>query len=349
MKLSRIAGALTIVAIGLATLTACDPPYPPELQVKISEQYPVCTAGEVPLGLASNVADALPTFQDVMSTNCPDMMVSAGDTNSPIQISRELSEITKDDTYATVPYYLDGGAAVVNFSDGSEVTLSLKTLFAILSGSITDWSDKAITKENRNVALASLPITVNPVSDGPSLQSLEDWAKIDGVTIPSTLLTKAGDTSTFDFYSSADGEITIVPISYASNQAFPMVSISVKNKYETGLVTPSTDSLYAAGTQAVTKVSGGKLSATIDPAKAPLPAPGNDKADLPYQAAFFGWMTLSGKSNALDRSVARYLLRQDAQSALINVSISSLPTSLRLAATNLVSVGLKLPKKAIIK
>lgn len=349
MKIKSIAGALLIATLGLGTLTACDPPYPPELIETIYEQNPVCEAGEVPVEAAGKLEQLVGPFNDTMIGLCPEMSIVSGSDNAEIKITLDAPDATDSTIYAATPLFVDGGVAVVYFSSGVNLTLSLDVVFKVLSGEITNWNDPAILKLNKKIDPIDLPVIVNPIADRDSLAALEKWAKIAGVNVPAQLLVSTEVNPTVDLYSAEEGTISILPLSDVLNQGLTPSPIKVKSKYLTATVAPTDTTVFAAASQFKAKAEGAVLTLTQDPAVTPELPKGAEAADLPYQAVFFGWQILSGEDNLRTRAAGRFLLRMDEQGTLPSVSLVGLPTKMRQAATALVSKGLKLPKVTIKK
>ena len=349
MSAKRIILAVTAALVAATTLTACDPPYPPELLEAFYDQNPVCETGNVPVSVDQNLSTLVPSWQDTMTGSCPDMSISIASSASNVNISSDLNSIKSPNVYAYAPYFVDAGVATVTFASGTVINFSLKSLFDILSGKITTWNAPELAKENPQLKIPSSPITVNPEADSEALAALENWAKLEGVAVPSTLLTTPKPNLNFDLTTSGEGEISIVRLSTAEAASVAPSAIVVNDKYLKGTVLASDSSAYSGASQFVSKSKAGKVSLKLDRTLSPEPPKGADKADLPYSAVFFGWISLSGKDNTLDRSVARFLLRSDEQGILSQGSIGILPTAIRISSLDAVSVGLKLPKMKVKK
>ena len=341
--MKRIIGAVLIATLGLATLTACDPPYPPELVETIYEQNPVCEPGVVPVKALGRAEALVSTFNDTMIGLCPDMSVELNNESPELTIGFEEPTQTKD-VYAATPLFVDGGVAVTTFSSGVTLTLSLPVLFKILSGEITNWNDPAILKLNKKIDPIDLPIVVNPSADRNALMSLENWAKLTKVSVPENLLVSAEENTSVDLLSLEDGTISIMALSDVLNQGATASAIKTDV-----VVTPSDTTVFAGASQFRVTTKGALLELQQDLSISPELPKGAETADVPYQAVFFGWQVLSGSDNLKTRAVGRFLLRMDEQGTLPSASLIGLPSKIRRAATNLVSKGLKLPKVTIKK
>lgn len=349
MKLKRITGALVVASLGLIGLTACDPPYPPELIETIYEQNPVCEPGAVKILAQDNLEQLIAPFNDTMVGLCPDMSIEASVEEHSIRLTVNADSAIGNQVYAATPLYVDAGVAVINFSSGVNLNLTLDVLFKILSGEISNWNDPAVTALNKGTEVIDMPITVNPESDSSALQALKNWAALAEIAVPDSLLTEGIATPTIDLYATTEGTITILPLSSVLNQGLTPCPIKVASKNLNATVSPNDSSVYAGASQFVAKDVDGILKLTQDPTLEPEMPKGAETTDKPYQAVFFGWMVLEGNDNLLDRSVGRFLLRMDEQGTLPSVSLIGLPSKIRQAATKLVSKGLTLPKVEIKK
>lgn len=347
--LKRLVGVAIIATLGLTTLTACDPPYPPELIETIYEQNPVCEPGAVTISADSSLETLIGPLNDTMVGLCPEMSLDQVTENGQLVVTLDTSVVSDSNTFAAAPIFADAGVAVINFSSGVSVTLSLDVLFKILSGEITTWNDPAILSLNKKIDPIDEPIVVNPVADQNALGALEAWAKLTGVSVPEALLTEPSESPVIDLYSTEEGTISILPLSNVLSQGLAPSSIKVASK-NLNAVVPATDlSVFAGASQFVAKDDSGKLVLNQDPTLEPELPKGAEKADIPYQAVYFGWLALSGEDNLQTRAAARFLLRMDEQGTLPAASLVGLPTKIRQAGTKLVSKGLTLPKVEIKK
>lgn len=349
MKLKRIVGAAVIAALGLATLTACDPPYPPELVETIYEQNPVCDAGVTDVLADAKLSGLVTNFNDTMITSCPDLSLASVTENPNMFLTVDSALLNSDKIFAATPLFADAGVAAITFADGSSLNLGLDTLFKILAGEITVWNDPIIQKENKNSVIPESPILVNPVADEAALNALINWAKLSGIEVSDNLLTQGEKSPGIDPLSTGEGSISIVPLSEALAAGVIPAAIKVSNKYLKATVAPSDTTVFAAASQFKSKAVNGVLKLELDPTIMPELPKGADTADVPYQAVFFGWQVFVGKDNLKDRAVGRFLLRMDEQGTLPTASLIGLPSKLRQASTKLISVGLKLPKVTIKK
>lgn len=349
MKIKSLAVSLVIATLGLTTLTACDPPYPPELVETMYEQNPVCESGEVSVKTDPALEVLVAPMNDTMVGLCPEMSLVSASDDSNLLITLDSSAVVDSEVYAATPLFVDAGVASINFASGVTLTLSLDVLFKILSGEITNWNDPAIVSLNKNVEVIDEPIIVNPVADKNSLEALESWAKLVGVAVPDSLLTSPEITPTIDLFATEEGTISILPLSSVMNQGLAPVTIKVKSKNLNAVIAPSDLTAFAGASQFKATAKGGILTLNQDATLEPELPKGAEKADLPYQAVFFGWQVLRGEDNLLARAAGRFILRMDEQGTLPSFSLIGLPTKIRQAATKLISTGLTLPKVEIKK
>ncbi|MEO0313101.1 MAG: hypothetical protein RL140_331 [Actinomycetota bacterium] len=349
MNIKRMASALLIATFGLGTLTACDPPYPPELIETIYEQNPVCEQGAVAVSAAGKLEQLIGPYNDTMAGLCPEMSILPSLDNTDLAVTLDAPSSADENIYAATPLFVDGGVAVVYFSSGVNLTLSLDVLFKILSGEITNWNDPQIKILNKKIDPIDMPVLINPIADRDSLEALKNWARIVGVTVPEKLLVSTEVNPSIDLFSLQEGTISILPLSDVLNQGLTPSSIKVKSEFLNAVVAPTDTSVFAGASQFKAKSDGVILTLKQNPSAIPELPKGAESADLPYQAVFFGWQILSSEDNLLTRSVARFLLRMDEQGTLPTLSLVGLPTKIRQAATALVSEGLTLPKVTIKK
>ena len=349
MKIKRIVGAAVIAALGLATLTACDPPYPPDLVETIYEQNPVCDSGVTRVLADAKLSGLVANFNDTMTVSCPELSLAAAVDNPNMFLTVDEELVHRDNVFAATPLFADAGVAAITFADGSSLNLGLETLFKILAGEITVWNDPVIQKENKNSVIPETAIIVNPVADEASLKSLVNWAKLCGIKVSDNLLTRGEKSPIIDPFSEGEGSISIIPLSEALAAGVIPAAIKVSSKHLKATVAPSDTTVFAAASQFKSKVVNGALTLELDPTISPELPKGADAADVPYQAVFFGWQVFVGKDNLKDRAVGRFLLRMDEQGTLPTASLIGLPSKIRQASTKLISVGLKLPKVTIKK
>ena len=349
MKIRQSITAAVLALTATLSLTACDPPYPPELIQAMYEEHPVCEEGEIAVSIDKGLESNFASLQETMDAGCPGMSIVGTFKSAPITITSNQEAVSKDGVYAATPWYVDAGVAVVNFADGIPITLTPAILFQILAGEITVWNDPAIAAVNKKIRLPETEISVNPIADENSLVALKNFAEVAGVDTSKELQVTAKPNPEVDLLSTDEGMLTITSLSQATAQGVTPIAMQISTKHIKAVVAPSDTSVFAAASQYRIKVTNGITELTYDEAATPELPKGAEKADLPYPAVFFGWLTLSGSDTTLARSVARFLLRSDEQGTLPGQSLVQLPNKLKQSGTDLVSKGLTLPKLEIKK
>jgi hypothetical protein len=256
----------------------------------------------------------------------------------------------KCNPFTSVPYGFDAGVVSYNVPGTDSLNLGYKTLASVLNGDITSWNDPAIVKDNPDLTLPELPIVVRSAAESNSLNSLVTALGFQGAELDSA---KFESVELFDGSVPevlAEGELAIIPNSVAVANGLLIIGLnSGKSDADTGeklFATPSEESLYAAGTQLVSKTSDTKLSMVIDSKIEPKPIFEGEAAAVPYQAIFPLTMSLCGEDTLLKRAVAAFMLRLDSQGSLGYLNVSQLPEGIRYEAVGLVRKGLPTPTVA---
>jgi ABC-type phosphate transport system substrate-binding protein len=318
---------------------------PPELLAQIAEQTYTCEAGNATLQTTAAIEALVSGWQDSLATACTDMTFGlATATESPnIVISASAPDAAVCVPLATVPYAFDAGVVEAYFADGTQVQLSAKSLSQILSKKITDWSDPQLAKDNPNVILPSLAISITPTADANALTAVTSWLTRLDSTFSNTSITASSDTA-IDLSTLADGSLTILNYSDAAIFGLTPAAIIAGKNVNSDAVLPSNDTIDSAASQFVVKHVAGSTQISLNPSKKPTPPRGADTAVAPYQAAYPVNLTICGEDSLVNRAVAKYLLRQDSQGAIGSANLVGLPEAIRGEALIDVSKGLPTPK-----
>ncbi len=350
----RLSAALALAISGSLLLTACDPPMPPELLAQLAEQSYTCVEGNVNLAADPANSAVVDTLAEALAGACIEPLAVMTITNTPDIAAADIvigvGPSDKCTPFASVPYGFDAGVVSYNVPGTDSLNLGYKTLAALLNGGITNWNDSAIAKDNPDLTLPDLPILVRYAAEPNSLDSLVTALGFQGAELDRA---NFGSVELFDGSSPeplAEGEVEIIPNSVAVANGLPTIGLnSGKKDAETGeklFATPSEESLYAAGTQLVSKTSDAKLSMTINSKLEPKPIFEGEAAAVPYQAIFPLTMSLCGEDTLLKRAAAAFMLRLDSQGALGYLNVSQLPEAIRYEAVGLVRKGLPTPTVA---
>jgi hypothetical protein len=164
--------------------------------------------------------------------------------------------------------------------------------------------------------LPDLPINIVGGPQKPVIDSLAKWFDKLGTEFNPSLA-KVSDTDDGTFLAAmAEGDIALTSYSNALYQYSTVAAIAVDGSYAVA---------DALGLQ-----NGADESFT--PAEDEYPA---------YGATYSVDLALCGADNEIARTVARYLVRRDAQGDLGSAIVAPLPDSLRITTIGLIEEGLK--------
>jgi phosphate transport system substrate-binding protein len=348
---AKIVRLAAVVGIASIVLTACTPPMPPEVKAALLEQTYTCIDGNANVLSTEIMADAIPSLQGAMSGNCPTMTLTGVESGTPADIAVGSYAPAAGDcaVSSSVPYALDGAVVTATLSQAAGLALSPTTVAGIFDGSIKNWDDAAITKDNAGTAVGSGPIQVVPVTDKLALASFAGWYKqLTGKVFSASLLKPKSQLAVADLGTLADGSIALLPYSIFSVYSvsamtipLPAAIVDDPKGNPTGVL-PDLAGIQSAGTQLEFTKTGTNVSVKLNYALKPTAPQGSDVAPAPYQAIYPVALDLCGKPSKTVRAVSRYLLRQDAQGIL--TSLVPLPELLRAESLDVVSVGLPNPK-----
>jgi hypothetical protein len=335
--LKRSLGALGLVLIGSLTLTACDPPMPPEVLASLAEQTYTCEAGDTQLYALPTVALVATDWQFSVETNCPGMTITPIDAASEaVALQIDRAGIAPVGTaFSQVPFALDAVVLAVNLTDISNVNLSADAIDKIWSGQITNWSDPAIAKLNANFELPDLAIAFGTDAAVGDITSFTDWMK----RLAGREVVLTGGAATLEDF--AEGSLVLTKYSAATDLMATMVAITTDPKLEA--VSADAEHIISAGSMFKAKSANASVELTFDAKAKPIAPEGIDQAPAPYEAVTLITLSLVGEDNLTTRAAARYLLRQDSQGSLGLSSVIALPETLRAIALSTVSVGLPMP------
>lgn len=338
--MKRSLGAIGLVLIGSLTLTACDPPMPPEVIASLAEQTYTCVEGDTQLHAIDTVASVAGDWQLSVESNCPGMTIT------PTTELSELAELqvfradssASGTSYSEVPFALDAVVLAVSLTDITNVNLSAEVISKIWSGEITNWSDAEIATLNPNFELPDVDIIFGVDGDVGDTTPFLDWMK----RLAAKDVSLAGGSASLDDF--AEGSIVLTKYSKATELLATMAGIVTADGGE-GVV-PTNETVLTAATMFKTKTVSGKVELTFDPKAKAIAPEGIAVAPIPYQAVTLITLALVGEDSLKTRAAARYLLRQDSQGSLGLSSVIALPEMLRAISLATVSVGLPQPTLA---
>ena len=334
--------ALTLTVTAALTLTACDPPLPPDVAAQIAEQTYTCLPGDVSVASSAEMADPLSQWQASLSFSCTDPLPAM--TITPVTDSGDLViSATTPDTctpFSTVPLALDSGVVAFSVSVTSTLNLTPKTLAAIFDSKITSWDAPEIAAENPDTQMPAEPIQVRKTADAQAFEALSAWFQRQGVKLDASKFDLVATKDLGDTSFLAEGELAILPGSIATANSLYPVAIKVGKD----IANPDVQGTSSAASQWVPKQNGNDVSVTLDANLAPIAQAGFDDAAVPYQAIYPVNLYLCGDDTLLKRAVALYLLRMDSQGVLGLSNYNQLSEGTRIIALATVRQGLPEPK-----
>lgn len=345
---SKVVVSIAISAGAILSLTACDPPMPPEVIAALAEQTYTCVDGTGKIaftsGFTSDVyqgfVDSL-TYSDCVTTMFLEPTEDFAEADLLVSDYAPLASDCKP--VAAVPFALDAGVLLYQLTDVGSVNFSKETAKRVLSGEITNWNDKALVEDNPQTELPDLPLTLRLNADENALKSVigltfgdSDLSRTDIVA------EKQNDVNSFIYPE--EGELVVAPNSFAVSLGLYPVNIRLGGDptLTENLATPDANGFFSAGTQLVPATSGNFVTVKLDPSITPTPPQGLDEIAQPYQALYPVNMYMC-EDNRVNRALARFLLRLDTQGSIGFSSYIQQPESARTTGLAVVSVGLPSP------
>jgi ABC-type phosphate transport system substrate-binding protein len=343
--------ALTASALALGvilSLTACDPPMPPEMVNELAERTFICGDSEVSVSVPSSIDGQQENWTSVLAESCPNMPLKVVGEGKPADIvlsaSTPTAEVCKP--FTTAPFAIDAAQLVFMNSEISTLYLDGPAIGGILSGKITKWNDPVLAALNADSTLPDTAITVDPAATQAQVDALTSWlSRLTGSEVKLSALKVDNAVGGQDrLYDLAEGSFAIANFADATAAASSTPTIVTGKDLANDIVLADAGAVKSASSQLVAKASANEVAVTLDPSLKPAPPAGSDTALAPYQAIFPINMYLCGTDNLNTRAMARYLLRQDTQGNISSGTAVSLPDAIRFKAIDLVAVGLPTPK-----
>ena len=351
MRKSSAVKALALSVLVSLLLTACDPPMPEELRLAQAEQQVLCEDGEVTLITPEAISDLGLNWSDAVAIGCETMTLSSLEesaTDAGIVLSEQSLIGSRCTPFATVPVAIDAAVLVTNVPGYFDIYLDPSQIVGIFNGTITNWSDPALLVNNEGFPLPDLQIVLPAEATTSAKQSLSDWiSRLAGEPLD---LSAIADSTGFSESAFAkpleEGAISIASVSAATFAGSSIVSIIAEPGNLESMIRPDYEALLSAKTQLVSSLEGSDLRVSLDPSIAPTAEEGLSEVVAPYQAIYPVKMALCGDDTTLKRTAARFILRQDSQGVLAVSSLLPLPEAIRVAAIQIVVVGLPVPTPA---
>lgn len=346
---SKVVVSLAISAGAVLSLTACDPPMPPEVIAALAEQTYTCVDGTGKIAFTSGfTSDVYQGFVDSLTySDCAtSMFLEPTDSFSDAGIIvSDYAPLASDcQPASTVPFALDAGVFLYQLADAGSVNFTLETAKRILSGEITNWSDAALVEDNPQTTMPDLPITLRLNADENALKSVIGYVFGDeDLSRTQIVAEKQNDVNLFAYPE--EGELVVAPNSFAAALGLYPVNILLQGDptLPENLATPDANGFFSAGTQLVPTVTADSVTLKLDPSIAPTPPQGLDEISQPYQAVYPVNMYMC-EDNLVNRALSRFLLRLDTQGSIGFSSYIQQPESSRTSGLTVVSKGLPTPE-----
>lgn len=335
-----------LAVLGLTTLTACDPPIPQSILISQAEQsFTSCETGNLTVGFEDGFADLGLSWQQFLSGACADMTFDTVGVTDEADIYLS-SGASKCEAFARVPVAFDAAAVVFYLDEAFAVNLSGATIAGIFSGEIASWDDPRIVADNPELPPVAVPINVLTQAPSSAIAAMESWAgQISGSQTAFSLLQPADDILFQDIiFGMQNGDVALMPLSAAQITGATYAQVIVGEDPINDVVLADPLTAFAAATQF--RVAEGEADLNIAPdfESSPLPQPGQNEADQPYQGLYPVMMDVCGEDNLLKRALARYFLRLDAQGLIATSTVFALQSDIRIEAATVVGEGLPLPE-----
>jgi phosphate transport system substrate-binding protein len=318
---------------------------PDVVKVALAEQTVLCEPGLTELQLPEAIADLGQTWADAMAVACEEMQLSVVDSlteKSGLVIST-AGEKTEG-AFLKIPFALDAAVLVINLPDVFEIYLSAPTIKAIFAGEITNWNDPLILADNSGTELPDQKIILPKEALPAAKASLATWiGTLTGSPLDLSKIADAKVSASALAMPEAAGAISIASYSAALLNGSVFAAVLSEPGNIESAVLASTETIFSASTQLVSKVAGDDISITLDPKLAPKAPEGSFEAALPYQAVFVVNLNFIGEESKLVRTAGRYLMRQESKGVISSSTMLPMPESVRILGVKIIEKGLTVP------
>jgi hypothetical protein len=333
--MKRILSALSIAALALGTLTACDPPIPASLLVEEAERTVTCTDSPLELASAGLLQDSVAQINGTLVGSCPNMEIQINDVPAG---SSWLSLAANEQCEAilNVPLAIDAAALTFYYGENYELAFSAETVFGILTGAIVSWDDPAIVAENPYATLGPDPIKLSAGAPVQSILAMERWLSEklgEQIDLP---IEESSSSEVDEIYALEDGSLRLSSYGNVIYSGYGIVSFLTEAGNPESAQVWDKLQLDSAGTQFEWEETEAGISVSYNSSIEPQPLAGFSDITAPAPTAFTINLTLCGEDGPVVRSYARYLLRLDSQGQINAGVLSPLPEDLRVAAALLV-------------
>lgn len=349
LRFSITAALASTIAL---SLTACDPPMPPDVAAQIAEQTYTCIEGNANVIAPEEMTDPILQWQASLPMSCVDPLPAMTITNdldakSDLLIGTQASPTCSP--FASAPIAVESANIVFSLSVTSSLYLTPATAAKILNGEITNWNDPAISKENVGTEFPDQAIELVKPVQKMAFEALATWLGRSGGSMQANEFDLVDDAKASDYAALVEGQIAIVPGSFAMSLGLYSASIINgvdKANGEPLLANADSSGISSAASQWKASAAGNDVTVSLDPNSKPLVPAGFDFAAEPYQAIYAVNVYLCGQETLLKRAVANYLLRLDSQGALGVSNYNQLNEETRTLALVTLRKGLPEPTVA---
>lgn len=346
MKKSKAWLAGLILGSAAISLTACDPPMPPEVAAALAEQSYTCIAGDAKVSAPEAMADLMWGWTDSLTYACFDpeptmIATSVGNAESPeIEITSGPALCSAE---VTVPFAVEAAVLIYMESEVNALSISPKSIAGIMSGSITNW--KQLANDNPGYEMPDYPLTVLPATDQLALDAMTGYLQDQGLSVTNKVFEPVPSTTIDQYSQLEEGQVALVPNSYAVYLGYYPASIYLGQDTDgiPILATPDVSGMQSASSQWVIITSANELAVKLDKSKLPTPPEGSDLAPVPYQAIYPVNLNICKPGKLVSSAVSRFLLRLDSQGSLAASNYAPIPEFVRIPALLKVSAGLPTP------
>jgi ABC-type phosphate transport system substrate-binding protein len=350
IRFRNIVSSLTLAAI-TATVAACTPPLPPELQAQLADNSINCGSSPISVSGSMDITPILEQWSMDYLDICPNAgatVAMQGDgTAADFVISNSIAAPVNCEPSLTIPIFVGGTSIVTSLQGLDGMILDPATLSGIINGEITSWSDPQIVAINPQFEPIELPVQLATTITKSDAESIDAWLTRLAPDVwagfpDSFTFTETFDVNTLPPQVYEDGGIVFAPFTFASLNGLQTALLKVATDVDA--VPSYAENIASAASQLGFSSVQSPFEVTIDNSKEPLPVPGFDVALTPWQAVVVQYGHVCKGALELDsQAFVRYGLRSSSQGVLSNYGYLELPIEVRGAALELVSRGLPSP------
>jgi hypothetical protein len=333
-----------LLAAGVSlTLTACDPPIPEALLIAAAEREVQCQDGSQTIYAEAGYAELTGSWAELMGGQCETMSIELADSIEDADLVMHSDGAPSCEAHATAPVGFDAGAITFFLDAAIALNLSPEVIAGIFDGTIEFWSDPELAPLNPEIEFEDIPIVVVPEAPQAAIDALRSWiTELTGEEPSLSLLEPADGTYWSDSVSLLEnGQIGLFPYSEVAYLGALYAGVAYEDSEGvTQVLQPSPQSIYVASTRWKVEKTELGLDSSFDPSLDAQPFPGTGEAGAPYQMVYPVYIDLCGEDNLLQRAIARYVVRLDAQGLMATSTLGPLPEWIRVESAIALGKGL---------